>query len=161
MRSLMRVVVMVGMAAVSQAAASEEETKVAPVVTGHRSLGKTPEIPHCPLCPHHHLAPGTPAGPRGRGSQRINRSPRRQLPLGPEGSAVLPALTQALKDSDAGVRLVAVSALDQFSGPKAIPALKTALKDGVSAVHQAAQDALERLGEIGLDDRLKPRPPTE
>ncbi len=57
----------------------------------------------------------------------------------------LPALIEALKDKDSGVREVAAGALREI-GPQALPALIEALKDKDSEVRRAAAEALGKIG---------------
>jgi len=63
--------------------------------------------------------------------------------LGKRGdSAALPALFDAAKCDDKGVRVAAIRALPEIGSASAVPVLAELLADGDSEVSQAAQDAL-------------------
>ena len=65
--------------------------------------------------------------------------------LGEIGPEAVPALVEALKDKDSGVRERATMALGKI-GPEAVPALVEALKDKDSGVRERAAMALGRIG---------------
>jgi HEAT repeat protein len=75
---------------------------------------------------------------------------------GAEADAVVPVLTQALKDEDAFVRRDAAKSLAQIgpAGSAAVPALWAATRDKNQHVRQAAVEALRKIAPD-----LPPEPP--
>jgi HEAT repeats len=65
--------------------------------------------------------------------------------VGSTDAALVPALIQAVKDPDAGVRDAAVLALFKIDAPEAIPALRAAQKDKDNRVRDHAKKALQRI----------------
>jgi len=67
--------------------------------------------------------------------------------FGAAGAPAVPALIQALGDSDRDVRRAAAEALGDLGDPQAVPALIQALRDDWEAVRRAAAEALGKLGD--------------
>lgn len=72
--------------------------------------------------------------------------------LGAAAVPALPALTEALKSSDLGVRVAAAGAL-RMLGPDAIPALLLAARDTDPSVRSTAAQGLGRLSSPSRDNR--------
>lgn len=71
------------------------------------------------------------------------------------GHDAVPALAEALTDSDQEMRWEAATALLEINDPSAAPALAEALNDEKIAVRWLASDALIRLGDVSLPSVLK------
>jgi HEAT repeat protein len=67
--------------------------------------------------------------------------------VGPEGRSAVPALVEALKDDEPGVRCAAASALGAIGGKDAVAALAQALRDRDNHVQFSAGLALQRLSK--------------
>jgi hypothetical protein len=67
--------------------------------------------------------------------------------FGAAGAPAVPALIQALGDSDWEVRCAAAEALGAIGDPQAVPALIKALGDSDRDVRRAAAEALGKLGD--------------
>ena len=67
--------------------------------------------------------------------------------IGLDAAEAVPQLTEALKDTNADVRLAAVRALTNIGGPSkpAVPALKALLQDPKLEIREAAKDAIQRI----------------
>jgi PBS lyase HEAT-like repeat. len=61
------------------------------------------------------------------------------------GAPAVPALIQALGDSDSDVRAAAAEALGAIGDPRAVPALIEALGDDLDDVRRAAQQAIQQI----------------
>jgi hypothetical protein len=67
--------------------------------------------------------------------------------FGAAGAPAVPALIQALGDSDWDVRRAAAEALGKLGDPQAVPALIQALGDSDVGVRRAAAEALGKIGD--------------
>jgi beta-lactamase regulating signal transducer with metallopeptidase domain len=97
------------------------------------------------------VAGGVSAGARKGDAEKDDESDDSQRTPSP---AVVQALTEALKDSDADVRKSALHALTRFHSPVAFDAFMTALKDQDPDVRQQAAFGLSQLRDDRATDAL-------
>jgi len=132
--------------ALAPAAPLPEEAIAPPVLPAEESPA-TPATAPEPGEPTPATAPLPPAQPQQPAppSQSVNEQDR---------NALVEALTEALKDSDAEVREQALFALSQIGGPRAAQALVAALKDASPQVREKAVWALGMRHGDGMVDAL-------